>query len=102
MTELALILVIGFAAAGLAALLRAVAPVKWTTKKPLSCALCMSNHSVLALWLLVLATSPDFFELPPFASAVFIKGLLLQLGGIGVSMLVLTLGGAYPPPPPEL
>lgn len=101
---LVLIIVVGFGATGLAALIKVtpIWPKTWHETKPLGCVACMAGHATWAvLALAVLAnhyTVPMVTVLPGFAQLG-----LAWLGGTGLATFLLGQSGLFMPPlPPSL
>ena len=74
-----LVLLIGLGAAGLTAVIRALAPTLWLLHKPLACDLCMSWWSTLLLYGLWHAKEPQPVHL----------AMLAILASVGVSLAVI-------------
>jgi hypothetical protein len=75
------IIATGAAAAGVAHVVRAIAPIPWLMRKPLSCDLCMSWWTSLAFGVM---WSIDM-------GSCTVDGAMQVFGGVGVSVALLKL-----------
>jgi hypothetical protein len=74
---LATVVTVGLAASGVTAIARALAPVTWLLVKPLSCDLCMSWWSSLAITGTLLLSEPISLA----------QSVAVVTGGVGVALV---------------
>lgn len=77
MSLLALVVTVGLAASGTTAIIRAVVPQLWLLRKPLSCDLCMS-------WWSSLAITGTLASVDPVSLA---QSVAVVTGGVGVALV---------------